>query len=702
MSSAKNLDIANYRPYEYDLVLYSGTNVDLTRKGKNTTHQYEAGKQFEVSRLQVKANQSPIIVKGFTFKNQSGLMDIERFFDKASVLVNDQAVSNLKTDVKRDGTFTVSFDPVKIDINKRATFTLNVALKDFDKFGESIKLNFDSLNAVEEKTGARATVNSTFAADAAYSYKFNGGVVKLTNTKLPNIIDAAKGSVDVVVAQGKVEVPSTIKLNKFDITITSGSLIEEARLLIAGEDFNANISDTKLTFDNVLIEKSGDLKLLISLKDDGRGTEKELKVTFVGSLSKALWANGIGFYDEANRKIDSKDFIGSISFSTLRVQPAKGTLYNNTSKRVEVLDKQSTNVVMFDGEYLAKQQDIILKEFVLSGNKVLDADENIDFTLVVNGNNVGTINFSAGEGKLTGDIASTVVKKGEKVSVKLLANAYLIKDQAVGSNDYKYSFELFGEDKDGNIAGYGFDSTVILRVLSEGAVEVSDVSINGNTLLLKNTNLPLAKFTVRPANNVEGVTLESFEATLTSANGGDTLTDKNIRVRVAGTEVTDFTLDTNGKLIAEISETLPKDGAVIEIFARNELNAGDYTVNLEKVNKADFPRTVKKKLVSALVKVTAMDPNPKNPQAIYTLAVEKSDSNQSVTGFVLTFHNGLTGGKEAFVNGDTFPITKPSSSSLAKSISYFVDGNPVTINEAEYKDYFKADGKNTLFVPAED
>jgi hypothetical protein len=191
------------------MVTYNGNNVNVDMKGKDKTYNYAPDSAFEVAKLKVTATNAAINVKGFTLTNELSttattpvaVMDLDKFIDNVVVSVDGSEVKGLKYSLKRDE-LRVTFDDYEIAINKNAQFVVEVVLKDFDRYGEAITLKLkdtSDLDVQEVKTSARAKVIPTAAATNGYQYTFEGGEMKLTNTKLNSTIDAARGSSDVVI-----------------------------------------------------------------------------------------------------------------------------------------------------------------------------------------------------------------------------------------------------------------------------------------------------------------------------------------------------------------------------------------------------------------------------------------------------------------------------------------------------------------------
>jgi hypothetical protein len=113
------------------------------------------------------------------------------------VKVDGENVDGLKYSVNKDDELVISFDELTIEMNKSKLFVISASLEDFDDYGDAVAYYFkrtSDVNAVEKKTGARLDVTGTALSGAlAKVHTFNGGKVKLSNTKLGKI-DASQGS----------------------------------------------------------------------------------------------------------------------------------------------------------------------------------------------------------------------------------------------------------------------------------------------------------------------------------------------------------------------------------------------------------------------------------------------------------------------------------------------------------------------------
>jgi hypothetical protein len=201
-STAKNLNLDNYKPYTYDMVSYSGTTVTLSMKGSTKTYNYEAGKSYELARLKIDRVTSAINLNGFTLTNTgSDKVDLVRYLDKLTVTKDGEKVSGLKFKTTKDDEIVITFDSIELPINKTATFVIEGTFNDeFDDYGKKVNLVVEEssdFNAVEKKTGARLTVAP---AKDGVEKLFQGGKIKISNTKLGNV-DVPQGGEGYVVAE---------------------------------------------------------------------------------------------------------------------------------------------------------------------------------------------------------------------------------------------------------------------------------------------------------------------------------------------------------------------------------------------------------------------------------------------------------------------------------------------------------------------
>ena len=570
-SSAANTDLSKYTPYQYDMIVYNGTKVSIEAKGKARTYHYTEGDSYEVARIQVKASNAAIVVNGFSFENK-GSLDLSDFVDKVTVTADGKEVSGVKyTAKKRD--FKVTFNDTNIDINKKATFVVNVTLKGLDELGKDVQLvlnDYTDINAVETKTQARVEIEALPDLDKFPVYTFNGGKITLSNTKLAATIDAAQGSEDVVVGEGKVELGGEgVELNDFTVAVPMVEVskdwksetteykassykssplsikssqanldkaiaanwdctkttipaeckakpavqaVQNMSIVVNGEEFDGtlNTEKTAFVFKDVVIEKSGTIKFVVDIEDndDLQGST----ITIDGIFNKAALTKNeiVGEYSDSGEDVKATDFIGSISLSNVKVQAAKWALKNNDTKKVEVVrGSTSSNVVLFNGTYTAKKGDVYLNEFLIKelDGKSLEANEDLTFNLEIEGKPVASISMNGSEGsEYFSD--DVLVKKWESVKVVVKADVYA--EDKADKATFKYELTLKWEDENGVEAGTDSADLVAMDLVSNGSVTVSETSSDkNNTLKLTSSNLTLADFVVKPSNKSSNVDLTS-------------------------------------------------------------------------------------------------------------------------------------------------------------------------------------------------
>ena len=495
VSTAKDVNLDDYTPYEYDMVGYEAVSATIDHKGTAKDYNYEEGESYEVAKFKVKASTSPILVKGFTLTNV-GDLDLSDFLDEVEVLANGTAVKWVKASMNKEDQLVVSFNDYELAAKESVTFSVNVSFEDFDDYGTTVKLwlaDSTDFSAVEKKTGARISFEEMPAVGVWAAHKFNGSKIRLENTKLGNV-ESAAGSTDIVVAEGKITVAEPIKIASYVVTGTyskefSGA-IEEMRLIVAGEEYDATptrVSATvsTFTFTNIEIEESGKLQILVDLDEDAlSGTV----ITFAPTINKNVISGAK--YTDTKKYVSINDVAGSVSFaSKLTVQASKASLENDLTKTVEFVLQQTSRKVVFDGTYTAKKWDVYLNTVVISGDTALD-DNDVTFYVSIDGQEVTSV--EPGEEDTFSDV---LVKAGESVKVKIEAEV-----EAYGAADQlDYNIKVWWEDADGNEAGNASDSLVTMKLRESGSTTVSAVA-SKNTLLLKAKNQNIAEFTVKPSN----------------------------------------------------------------------------------------------------------------------------------------------------------------------------------------------------------
>lgn len=622
-STAKDLDLADYTPYEYDMVTYSGVAVKVALQGSDKDYNYEEGESYELARLKITANGADILVNGFTLTNDGDLDVTNDLLDKVTVTAGGEKVSGVKVTANKDDELVISFDKQTIAMNKNMTFVVSSSFSNFEDYGKSVKYYVDGsskLNAVERKTGARITFDADSSCDKtdAKNHTFNGGKIKLSNTKLGNI-DASQGSEGVVVAEGNITI--TEPISKLSFTVNSDNKwVSAVKMFVNGDEFEAKKNGTGFEFKNIDIEKSGKIQFAIDVEDnDNASGTIQLSPTFnKDAISGAR-------YDNVNEDVKGSDVSGSISFSKVTIQAAKSTLKNDLTKDVEVLQGEtSSRKVVFDGTYTAKKAEVLLNSFYMSGTIADDLSGNkVTYFLSIDGEEVAdTDNYGSGNKE---DFSDIKIKAGESVKVKVEAEV-----EAYGNTGDIKDIKLVLGGKD------AFDKDIkeasanikTIKVKESGSVTIS-ANVERNTVLLKTSNAKIAEFTVVPSNDAEGLTLDNI--TFSGSVSGTTLTADQIHVYIDGAEE-----DAVSGLTYEPNEDLPTKGINVRVELDEEV-VGVVTLQVASINNKAQTRTYTKKYVDALVKIKAQEDQSGSTKFIFS--VEKSDDDYVVSDLKLTFEN---------------------------------------------------------------
>ena len=546
-SSAKNVNLSDYSAYTYDIIGYNGSTATVNVKGNNKDYNYEANNFYEVSRLKVKAGTSAISVNGITLTNvatwtANKVFDVDKFVSKVEVTADGKAVNGLKYNLTKDNEIVMSFDNIDIDINKDVQFVVSIAMDSFDEFQSYARLvlaDEGDLKATEKKTGARITVTAPKKMDGAWKYyKFAGSKIKFTNTKLSSTIDAAQGSDDVVIAKGTITVGEEVKIPTLTYTLNKTGIIEEMKLVIAWEEFDAKAEDKNhgtFTFTNVNIEKSGDFELIVDIYDEDRVSGETVKISNKTSIGRNdfAWAT----YVDSKEPVYTWDVSGSISISQLRVQESKATLKNSLSKTVEFTkDETSDRVTVFKGTYTAKKANITLKEFAIAGTSALAADP-AEFYVYVDGKEVGNIEkrdivtkvAASGTGFDNYESFSEDIEIEAEKSVEVEVKAVM--QPTATSSNIDLDLYLRGEDKNGTAAGKAKAALTTFKFVVNGSLTISDsTTLAKKTVALEANEVTLAKFTLKPSKS-DSVKLDNLVFDFGS------LSSDNITVEVDWTEL---------------------------------------------------------------------------------------------------------------------------------------------------------------------
>ena len=709
-SSAANVDLGDYKAYTYDVVAYDGTQAEVTGKGWDKSYNYAAGESYEVAKFKVKAPQdSSIVVKGFTLENNWAItapqrLDINKFFDKITVKVDWKEVkATASTDKK--GELSVSFkDEIELSAKQSVEVVVLASLSDdFDEYGKAIHFSMTSSGlSASDKNDARITV----AVSAVFmQYIFNGGKVKLTNNKLGNV-DSALNSVDVKIAEWNITVSEAVEWTvTVSTTSTTGTVawatytwvdaIESIRLVIGNDEFDGSISNTGLiTFSNVEIAESGKVKILVDLKEDVE--YEKLSVSF-GALQWAL------VYSENTSSTAETN--GAITVSKLNFTAPTGALKNNlTSKNdAEFRNNDYTTLVVFDGTYTAKKQDVELKEFSIVGNNLPLNKSDVKFYVTV-GDAEWEDDFVNGTttGVAEGDLSDAVlVKVGESVKVKVeaaidayeyetvaaatAASATCTPDATSGAlcafpiSLWSFTLTLKGEDMNGNEAWEASRKTVNLSIVKVGSVEIE--ATTAKTVLRKAADQTLAAITVRP----DGASEATIEQVIVSLTGTDLETlssydadqlfalyvdDNPVDFIASPDPITSFAGPIT--LTAEWLSVVAKSAWVeVKVELLEEL-AADIFVNSIQVNQTTSNKEFRRLLLPAIVKITNQSDD--GLATTFTLWVEKSTSDHiyNVAVSTGTITNSSTAADWKVLNGGDEVTNWVTDEVLNGTASYYV------------------------------
>ncbi len=685
-SSAKNLNLDDYTPYTYDMVQYSGNTVTVDIKGTDgKNYNYEEGESYEIARLKVKAGGSIIHVKGFTLTND-GNLDMADFLDKLTVTVDGKTVEGLKYSVNKDDQLVISFDELTVDMNKSALFVISASLKDFDDYGKSVGyyLEKDSdINAVEKKTWARLTVDWNYKKANAVHHQFNGGKIKLSNTKLGKL-DASQGSEDVVVAEGTIKVTEPISKIGFTLNASGDGkqYVTAVRMFVNGDEFEAKKSGTDFTFSNVEIAESGKIQFAIDIEDKEEAQNKviTLKPNFNGDSFKNAR------YDNSRDDVNTGDVSGAISFSQVTIQAAKATLKNSLSKAVEFMDEDTNEGVVFDGTYTAKKALINLNKFYMSGSNPLNGVK-ITYNLYL-GDDEDPVASTDGYGSGAEEIFNDVeVKAWETIKVKVVAEVEAYGDTGTVAG---VQLVLWGTDEFGKDVEYKAAKLMDMKVVEKGAASIT-AGETTKTVLRKAKNKVLAQFTVKPADWASSVEIEELSFKLAWAS----ITTDDVSVMFGSTELDPDADNSTTFSYSDINQTI-KDAVTVKVILDEEkawtISLSGVVVNTKTLNKEFLTR-----FEEALVRIVKQE----DLWGATKFTVEV-DADSDVTVSNLMYGTWSTPSETAiagdFNDGATFEVKWIKDEiQFIESLKYSVDtgagATPVAnITKEQFNDFFKIGG----------
>ena len=688
-STAKTLNVDNYSPYTYEIIEYTGAPVTVEVKGTEKSYNYEEGKSFELARLKIKANTvdgagKDILVKGFTLTNdlkdeEEKALDMKEFLDDVTVTVDSKEIK-AKATANKDDELVITFsEDVEIAMNKSALFVISATFKDFDAYGDAVKYKLAKewdLNAVEKKNGTRVTVNYNNAKEWI-KHVFAGGKIKLSNTKLWNI-DAAQASEGTVIAEWNITITEPLSKISFILPV-NGDLngfdyIDSLTMVVNGDEFDGNRikaaaydAETKYAkwdyvknvgnvyvmteegkgkidsakklwnavyeFKNVDIEKSGKIQFKVDITDTGN---EEGNFQF-DSFAKSALAGAK--YDNTNKYVESNDVSGSIAFSKVNIQKAKASLKADDLKAVDFVLNKTDTLTVFKGKYTAKKGGYIdLNKFYVTENGAQSVDEenaqpaklkdnDVTFRLFLNGEEVADTDTLYSEETFSDFRVDA--DKSVDVEVKAEVEAY---NGTAPKQAYK--IWLYGTDSNGNEdTGEWKAITVDMSVKETAGISIDKATDDKNTITLRKSNAVLASFNITPSNGNDSAELDEIKLSVTK---NDTpVLAAWLTLDIDGVE-SDVQWTDNGD--GSITYSLGKDidGKTLVTLSLNGGEAGEYVVNLTKVNTT-VSREWSKKLVNAEVFITsakASDSNNSSTVFEYKIG-DKYDSSYSLKNLAL-------------------------------------------------------------------
>jgi len=689
VSTAENLNIANYTPYEYEIVDYAWTilNVDMRWGEKN--YNYEAGQFYEVARVDVKAPNAAVELYGFTLTNSwvASKLDMNEFLDELTVTMNGKEVSGLKYTANRDDELVISFNTIELAAKEKATFVVNASLsEEFDEYDTVVRYETSSedVNAVEKKTWARVQVSVNNAGSVKHA--FRGSKIKISYTKISSV-DAAEGTDDVIVAEWNLTLAEAVKTS-FKVTVAGSSLttgtatdglqaIDEMRFVVAGEEFDGKKVSDGFEFNNDELEKSGKVQFIVDLVDNDDLTGGS--ITF-STFNKTAFSGAT--YVDSRKPVNSGDVAGSISFATLNLQAAKATLRNDLTKNVEFLTQDSTRNYVFDGTYSAKKGLVNLISFTISGS-ALSGTDTATFYLYVNGEEVDSTDLLNTPSRFNDVEIAAWETANIKVGVEV---------EAEWTWDYTFDLILDGEDSQGNPIKTAKAAMKTIQVRESGSTKVVDDSAS-RALVLKASDKPVAEFIVKPSNS-SAVTLE--ELVLSGS-----LADDAYIVYVDGEEVEVESTAHTYRPDVKLSD----NGVVVEVKLANKEYVGEASMTLVSVNGKPKGTTYTRKYAEAIVNFTSYTTD--DTYAYFKMSVAASDDENTIKNVEL--YPSYTGANctgtaitasdlnKKYYDGDTisFNVLRDDNAVEVLCVKYTINdkGTAEVITRNGLEDFFRVDGK---------
>ena len=456
------------------------------------------------------------------------------------------------------------------------------------------------------------------------------------------------------------------------------------------------------TFNNVEIEKSGKVQVLIDIDEDAiqGGT-----ITFKpSSINKSAFSGSSARYTDAKRSyVKDSEVKGSISFaSKVTIQPSKASLTNTLSKRVEFTTNDGSKKTVFDGVYTAKKGTVKLNTALITGGNGSTINNDATFYLYIDGEEVATLDPNKPE-----TFSDIEIEANESVKVKV--EAEINTDTNSNWQVLVYTLELSGDDDNGNSnAGSAKKNLVDIKVVEKGTFSITNGATK-DTVLLKKRGESIAQFTIKPTNSTEGLSLEDLILTWSYWTTPTNFGEDDIRLEIDGTEYTLSDTTTSGFLY-DINEEIPAAGWKAEIFLEKEVS-GPVTVTVAYANGLQQNKTFKKYFAEGLAYIASQQNEDSFTQ--YFLGVDLFDEAYTITG--VAFYKDYTGSAWSYNcsgvlesdglntevdDNDDFTINNDTSAQTIKCIEYYVnwtDANGAafstkyTFTNKEYADFFKDD-----------
>jgi len=716
-STAKDVDLGNYKAYTYDVVAYDGTTAKVTAKWGEKDYNYE-GNAVEISKFKIKApDDSSIVVNSFTLTNldtSNKALDIYDNIDSADVEVSiDGKAVKANVSINKDEEMTISLkDSLELAAKEQVQIVVSAKFNsDFEDYGSTIILGMAKSSDISatDKNNARITIDLSGATGKWIKYTINGWQVKLTNTKLGNV-EAALNSTDILIAEWYITIWEDLEDGKLVVNVdgTNPDAIEAMRLVIAGDEYDGEHDSTYTTwtFSNIEISESGKIRLYVDTNSD----TSDANVAKFGGKSYTLT-----FADGANDGWDSFHYVngvkganadpsGSITISKLTIQTPEGTLVNNLSSSddVEFPNKELNTEVVFEGTYKADKQNVYLNTFKLTRTAAYDQPSKIRFYLYVDDMETSVADVTVNNGTATwwsDDFNDILVKAGETVKVKVEAEVDAKQEESstglvLNGTIGKFKVILEGTDENDNDAWTASRNTSSIVIVKKWSASVEENSVARNVVLRKASTSKIAQFVVKP-DSANKVTLEeiSFNLTFTKATGAEDY-DWNVDLYVDGSNknLKGPAEGYNGAYKAEFNTEVNSEGVVVTVELDDEF---DGEVKLTALNVNGNPVTNKefnKKFVDAVVWFASQSSDDDN--TTFKFGIDKKGS-AIVDNVVLTLKNGTGTVSMPINNGDEikagtpYDVVNQASQMDVIGISYDVDDVAVTISNNPYSDMFK-------------